>query len=79
MEVTTSKRQSLKLSDEVEHLNRKLEKNMQVSVEKEMEVSALTAERDGLKQEVEKLKPAKEASRNPENGADESRLVTSST
>lgn len=79
MEVTTSKRQSLKLSDEVEDLNRKLKKNMQVSKEKEMEVSALTAERDGLKQEVEKLKFAKQASRNAENGADESRLVTYST
>jgi hypothetical protein len=79
MEVTTSKRQSLKLSDEVEDLNRKLEKSMQVSKQKEMEVSALTAEREGLKQEVEKLKLATQTSRNPENGADESRLVMSST
>lgn len=76
MEVTTSKRQSLKLSGEVEDLNRKLEKIMQVNKEKEMEVSALTAERDGLKQEVEKLKLTKNALRDPESGADESRWVT---
>jgi len=73
------RKSSLKLSGEVEDLNRKLEKNMQANKEKEMEVSALTAERDGLKQEVEKLKSTKHASRDPESGADESRWVTSFT
>lgn len=67
---------SLKLSGEVEDLSRKLEKNIQVNKEKEMEVSALTAERDGLKHEVEKLKSTKHASRDLESGTDESRWVT---
>jgi len=65
---------SLKLSCEVEDLNRKLEKNMQVNKEKEMELSTLTAERDGLKQEVEKLKSTVHDSRDPESVTDESRF-----
>lgn len=42
--MATSKRQLLKLSGEVEDLNRKLEKNVQVGKEKGLEVSTLTAE-----------------------------------
>lgn len=73
------RKSSLKLSSEVEDLNRRLEINMQVNKEKQMEVSTLTAERDELRQEVEKLKTSKHAPRDLESGTNESRWATFST
>lgn len=78
MMAAASKRQSLNSNSQVDKLDSKPEKNMQVNQEKEMDLSALKAVRGGLKQEVENLSIARQAPRLSEIGVDESRWVVSS-
>lgn len=73
MMAAASKRQSLNSNSQVDKLDSKPEKNMQVNQEKEMDLSALKAVRGGLKQEVENLSIARQAPRLSEIGVDESR------
>lgn len=73
MEVTTSQRQARKFGVDVQQLNHKLENALMLNKEKDMEVSALVAERAGLKHEVEQLKSERQASQDRVNGQDNSR------
>ena len=73
MEATSSQRHARKLSVDVQQLNHKLETEIRHGKEKEMELSALRSERDGLKQEVEQLRSEKQSSQDRENGEDDAR------
>lgn len=72
-ETLTWKRQARKLNVEIETLKQQLVTELKNVAEHGMEVSALEAERDSLKLEVEQLKAIKLASKKRENGEDYSR------
>ncbi len=75
MEAETAQQHADKLGVDVERFNRKLEVQILSGKEMGMEMSALVAERDQLKDEVEWLLLAKQTSQEQELDADNARFA----